>query len=176
MADTDPPNLGLLIKLLKLTTSSSDAEALSAMRKANEQLAKFGGCWERLLTSHVTVIGDPFVGIATPPPRAPISEPPRPPRTAPPRTAPPPPPPRGPRPAKPRGGPALPNRYDGVCILCKKQLSAGEGLLRRDPKDTRWEVTCKPGTCNPKPVPTKGPKPRPGVGDLLNSIDDLTPF
>jgi hypothetical protein len=46
------PNLTLLIKLLKMTTSSHDAEALLAIRKANEQLAKFGGDWERLLNAN----------------------------------------------------------------------------------------------------------------------------
>lgn len=66
--DKDPPNLGLLIKLLKMTTSTSDAEALSAMRKANEQLAKFGGDWERLLLGKVKIIADPFSSIQAPPP------------------------------------------------------------------------------------------------------------
>ena len=66
MTDRDPPNLGLLIKLLKMTTSSNDAEVVAAARKANEQLKKFGGDWERLLTGKVTIIGDPF-GAASPP-------------------------------------------------------------------------------------------------------------
>jgi hypothetical protein len=66
------PNLTLLIKLLKMTTSSHDAEALLAIRKANEQLAKFGGDWERLLRSRITIIGaDPFSAIAEPPKREP---------------------------------------------------------------------------------------------------------
>ncbi len=65
MAD-ELPNLTLLIKLLKLTTSSSDAEALSAVRKANEQLLKFGGDWETLLRGKVTIIGDPFTGVEAP--------------------------------------------------------------------------------------------------------------
>ena len=65
--DTELPNLGLLIKLLKMTTSNTDAEALSAMRKANQQLAKFGGDWEALLRGKVTVIGDPFLDMPSPP-------------------------------------------------------------------------------------------------------------
>jgi hypothetical protein len=69
---TDAPaprslNLELLIKLLKLTASSNDAEALLAMRKAHEVLAKFGGDWEALLHSKVTVIADPFTAAAKPP-------------------------------------------------------------------------------------------------------------
>jgi hypothetical protein len=65
-ADKDPPNLGLLIKLMKLTASTNDSEALLAIRKANEQLQKFGGDWERLLQGRVTVIGDPFGQIPVP--------------------------------------------------------------------------------------------------------------
>lgn len=91
MAESDLPNLGLLIKLLKLTTSTSDMEALAAMRKANEQLTKFGGDWERLLRGKVTVIGDPFAGVAPPREseinrgrRAPsVPQPPQPPRPPP---------------------------------------------------------------------------------------------
>lgn len=88
----DLPNLGLLIKLMRLTTSDNDSEALLAIRKANEQLLKFGGDWERLLLGKVTVIGDPFLGsvIPTPPSTAQPSYTPRP--TAPQRPAPPPPP------------------------------------------------------------------------------------
>lgn len=56
----DPPNLTLLIKLLRMTASSNDGEALIAMRKANELLAKFGGDWDTLLRGKVTIIADPF--------------------------------------------------------------------------------------------------------------------
>lgn len=70
VATNDPPNLGLLIKLMKLTTSTNDAEALAALRKANEQLAKFGGDWERTLRGKITVIGDPFEGASAPTPPA----------------------------------------------------------------------------------------------------------
>lgn len=85
--DNELPNLGLLIKLLKMTSSTHDAEALSAMRKANEQLVKFGGDWERLLRGKVTVIGDPFIGVQAP--RTPPTST---------RPAPPPPAPQAPRP------------------------------------------------------------------------------
>lgn len=69
MAD-DLPNLGTLIKCLKMTTSSHDGEALIAIRKANEQLQKFGGDWETLLRGKVTVIGDPFAAVPEPEGRA----------------------------------------------------------------------------------------------------------
>jgi len=64
----DPPNLELLIKLMRLTTSSTDAEALMAIRKANEQVSKFGGDWDTILRGKVkvTVIGDPFKNLSTP--------------------------------------------------------------------------------------------------------------
>lgn len=72
MADAAPQakELTLLIKLLKMTTSAHDSEALAAVRKANEQLKRFGGDWETLLTKNVTIIADPFEGITKPPPQA----------------------------------------------------------------------------------------------------------
>jgi len=70
----DLPNLSKLIKLLKMTTSSNDAEALAFLRKANAELVKFGGDWESLLRGKVTVIGDPFDGcFAAPVPPPPTS-------------------------------------------------------------------------------------------------------
>ena len=60
------PSLTLLIKLLKMTTSSHDAEALVACRKANAELQKFGGDWDTLLRGKVTVIGDPFANLHKP--------------------------------------------------------------------------------------------------------------
>lgn len=85
VGDDDLPNLGLLIKLLKMTSSTHDHEALSAIRMANQQLAKFGGDWERLLRGKVTVIGDPFVGVEAPQTPAPATRPapPAPPRPTP---------------------------------------------------------------------------------------------
>ena len=79
---TEPPkakslNLELLIKLLKLTASSNDSEALLAMRKAHEVLGKFGGDWEALLHGKVTVIADPFTAAAPPPPQHHHAPPPR---------------------------------------------------------------------------------------------------
>lgn len=84
-------NLELLIKLLKLTTSSNDSEALLSARKANEVLAKFGGDWEALLRGKVTVIADPFSASPTPdyvPRHTAPPPPPRPPAPPPPPQAP----------------------------------------------------------------------------------------
>lgn len=56
-------NLDLLIKLMGMTTSANDAEALVAIRKANVVLQKFGGSWRDLLLSKVKIIEDPFVNL-----------------------------------------------------------------------------------------------------------------
>lgn len=73
----DIQGLPLLIKLLKMTTSSNDGEALVALRKANKTIIDQGWDWESLLLAKVKIIGDPFAGlhrpkVDTPPPmRAP---------------------------------------------------------------------------------------------------------
>jgi len=96
-APDDGPSLTLLIKLLKMTTSSNDGEVCIAARKANGLLGRhFGGDWEALLRGKVTVIGDPFADMpappkkeATPTPRAPMRPQPRAPqRPVPPRASP----------------------------------------------------------------------------------------
>lgn len=97
---TGNQNLDLLIKLLNLTTSSQDGEALVAIRKANEQLSRFNATWESLIRSKVTIVADPFSG--TPSQAQPTFQSRPAPAATPPRPAPPPPPPRpAPRPASP---------------------------------------------------------------------------
>lgn len=122
--DNDPPNIDLLIKCLGMTKAENDGQALVAIRKANQQLEKFGGSWDALLRGKVTIIGDPFRDIpAPPPPRdngfastrgfgAPAA-PPRPQPAAPP-----------PRP-KPR---PIPNKFEGFCHKCGGRVLAGAGL------------------------------------------------
>ena len=91
--------LSILIKLLKMTTSTHDHEALSAMRLANAQVLKLGTDWEDLLYAKVTLVADPFTSIpdVTPAPGPGStsygrpSSPPRPSTQPPPRPAPPPP-------------------------------------------------------------------------------------
>jgi hypothetical protein len=120
-SDTTAPSLTLLIKLLKMTTSSHDAEALVACRKANAELQKFGGDWDTLLRGKVTVIGDPFENLRKPDPGRTEAPPPPQPRPAP--QAPPPyqgfsvrpkaakPPPKAaPKPVTPTKPPAWSNR------------------------------------------------------------------
>lgn len=62
------PDLGLLIKMLKMTTSDTDTMALVAIRKANKELEKFGGDWEALLRGKVkvTIVSDPFANNSIP--------------------------------------------------------------------------------------------------------------
>lgn len=52
--------LTLLLKLLGMTGSDNDAEALGFIRKANEHLARMGWTWDTLLRGKVTVLADPF--------------------------------------------------------------------------------------------------------------------
>jgi hypothetical protein len=61
-------NLEKLIKLIRLSESSNDAEALAALRAANALLKRAGWDWEKLLRGKVTVVADPFSNIPAPPP------------------------------------------------------------------------------------------------------------
>lgn len=55
-----------LIKLLGMTTSANDAEALSFIRAANSELDKLGKTWSEFIMSKVTVVADPFDKVPTP--------------------------------------------------------------------------------------------------------------
>lgn len=56
------PKQDLLLKLLRLTESDTDGEALSAIRKANALLKANKWDWEKLLRGKITIIADPFAG------------------------------------------------------------------------------------------------------------------
>lgn len=65
----NPPELPKqeqLIKLLGMTTSANDAEALAFMRKANALLAAAGWSWEKLIRGKIRVLEDPFKSIPEP--------------------------------------------------------------------------------------------------------------
>ena len=49
-----------LIKLLGMTTSPNDGEALVAIRKANAELDRLGKTWAEFIMSKITVVADPF--------------------------------------------------------------------------------------------------------------------
>lgn len=60
MANPDDKLLEKLIKLMKMTTSANDGEALTAVRMANAALARDGHDWETLLRGKITIVADPF--------------------------------------------------------------------------------------------------------------------
>lgn len=63
---TKSDDLKLVIKLMKMTTSQNDSEALAALRQANKRLLAAGWDWEALLTAKVTIVADPFGSIEAP--------------------------------------------------------------------------------------------------------------
>jgi len=69
----------LLIKLLRMTASPNDGEALVALRKANTLLATAGWDWDKLINGKITVVADPFNNLADPFATRPASSPPPPP-------------------------------------------------------------------------------------------------
>lgn len=83
------PKEQLLLKLLKMTTSSNDAEALVAIRKVNELLTSSGWDWDKFVAGKIRIVENPFKNLGTPPRREGVSggfappPPPPPPRTAP---------------------------------------------------------------------------------------------
>ena len=115
-----------LIKLLKLSTSPNDAEALLAVRKANEAVKAAGWDWERLLRGKVTIIADPFTA---PPPRAadvrhPGAPPPPPPRPQQRPAQPPPRPAYNPPPPRPQPRPQPQPAYAQKAAQSKQQRRA----------------------------------------------------
>lgn len=65
MSENTTSNFSLLVKLLRMTTSANDAEAIVSMRKANSVAEKFGG-WEKILLERITIIEDPFEKLSRP--------------------------------------------------------------------------------------------------------------
>lgn len=70
------PKQELLVKLLMMTTSSNDGEALTAIRKANELLKTQGWDWVKLIAGKITIVEDPFKDLAMPEVRQSYSPPP----------------------------------------------------------------------------------------------------
>jgi hypothetical protein len=162
----------LLVKLLKMTTSSSDAEALVAMRKANELLTSAGWDWDRLMAGKITVVGDPFAGLGDPTPKVERQKagwsptpPPQPAPTWKPMSL----------PVNAQRG----NKFEGFCYPCGKAVATNGGFIfkasdyhSRAPS-AGWQVIC--ATCNGSRLITIGPQPakRNGVGARKATIDDL---
>ena len=143
---TEVPKQELLAKLLRMSTSPNDGEALTAIRKANELLRSAGWDWDKLLAGKIKVAADPFSGLGTPhnptPVRTAPSPAPRPPHptappprsypSQPPRPQAPPPPPKPQAPFEPwshRSTNGQPNIYPGPCYCCGHSVSARQGKL-----------------------------------------------
>lgn len=168
-ADEKLPKHELLLKMLKMTTSDNDGQALVAIRKANALMESAGWDWDRLFAGKITVVADPFASISTPKARQGDGPSYRsgeaPPRPAPPRpTRPgdygtafrPPPPPQAPHTgfmANTPPPPTLPlsttkNMYPGFCYVCGNHTPSQDGFAfqphqhnHRAP--TKWAVLCK---------------------------------
>jgi hypothetical protein len=169
----DLPKQELLIKLLKMSTSPNDGEALISIRKANDLLKTAGWDWEKLIHGKIKVIEDPFKSVDVPLSRTAHSAPPPAPRAPPaqsyhagPKPAP---PPRGHAPANPnQAGPTPPppprpapkphqplstkdNMYSGWCYCCGDPVGAKGGWIfdpsthNRSAK-SKWEICCN--SCN----------------------------
>lgn len=129
------PKQELLIKILGMTTSDNDGQALVAIRKANALLDAAGWTWERLIQGKITIVedpfngaGDPFAAMFTTKPAAPA-----PPRQRAPGFAPasPPPPPNRPWTAGGANGSIsnMNNKYVGFCYCCGVEVPAGAGFF-----------------------------------------------
>lgn len=180
----DLPKQELLLKLLRMTTSSNDGEAIVAIRKANELLQSAGWDWDKLIAGKIKVVGDPFGNIEQPlnrqthsrPAPPPPPQPARPVRPAPPPPPPPPPPPR------PRPQPLMStksNLYAGWCYCCGDAVGAQGGWIfdpsvKNSRAKSKWQIICK--TCNvsnyPSIGPTAAPRQRP-LGNLTPSLGDI---
>jgi hypothetical protein len=149
MDDTNIPKQELLIKLLRMTESDNDPEALTALRKVNAFMRSVGWDWERLINAKIRIIEDPFKGLSTPPGGRATVRPSAPPRPA---AAPSPPPPTA-KTTWPLG--ITPNRFAGHCYCCGVEVHANAGLIFRPsqyhsaaPSD--WKVACV--DCNTRAI------------------------
>lgn len=175
MSSDNIPKHQLLVKLLKMTTSNTDAEALVAIRKANALLTEAGWDWEKLMTGKIVVVGDPFANLKAPPIpeattyRAPVQPTPRP--------SPPAPPPvysKKPTPQFPLG--IGPNKFEGHCYCCGRLVAVGGGFFFK-PSDwhhratSSFKTTCT--TCNTSGHVGPSSAPRQGPGARKVTADDL---
>jgi hypothetical protein len=188
----DLPKQELLIKLLKMTTSPNDGEALIAVRKANDLLKSAAWDWEKLIHGKIKVIEDPFKSVDIPlnrdmhrsPPPAPrprpAPPPPQKPYVSPVQSAPPPPPPprRTPPPVQPLS--TRDNLYAGWCYCCGDPVAAKSGWIF-DPSLTnsraksKWEICCN--SCNNSTYrnvgPSRAPRNRHTTNATIPGLNDI---
>lgn len=143
MTETLPKHV-LLVKLLKMTASDNDGEALSAMRKANALLTTAGWDWDKLMSGKITVVEDPFASIGVPKSSRPAADNFNPADYVAPYQ----PPPPNKRTTWPLGQVA--NKFAAACWCCGAEVLAGKGFIFK-PGDhssgpMQWKVACTP--CN----------------------------
>lgn len=66
MTEETLPREELLRKMLNMTTSSNDGQALVAIRKANALLEGAGWSWDKLLAGKIRIVENPFKNIPNP--------------------------------------------------------------------------------------------------------------
>jgi hypothetical protein len=196
----DLPKQDLLVKLLKMTTSNNDGEALTAMRKANALLLTAGWDWDKLIAGKIKVVEDPFKSVMDPfayrdsGPRPRPAPPPQP-KQAPPQqqarygsggaysaqqpgAA----PPRSQQAPKPQGNPigsTKENIYAGWCFCCGDAVLGKQGFIfdpanRNKSAKSKWQIVCK--VCNVKDFPNIGPTAYPRqrpLGNATPSLNDI---
>lgn len=124
--------LETFIKVILMTGSDSDGEALAAIRRANSMLRAANTNWDALLRGKVTVVADPFTSIEVP--RNNASQ-----RPAAPPPPPPPPPPRATPPRSPSHNYTASarttntNTYPGTCFYCNVSVPTAMGAIRQVP-------------------------------------------
>lgn len=162
----------LLVKLLKMTTSAVDAEALVAMRKANQLLADAGWDWDKLMAGKITVVGDPFANLGDPTPKVETYAEPAP-RYKPQPTSPP------PQRSRLPVNSTRSNGYEGHCYCCGRLVAVGGGFIFRArdyhsrAPSTGWQVICTTDNNNPNAVIGPSPAQRQGRGARKVTADDL---
>lgn len=152
------PKQELLIKLLGMTQSDHDGEAVAAIRKANSLLAAAGWTWEQLIRGKITVVEDPFNNLTSNPweeiaKKTYAAAP-----TAPPRAPTPPPQPRRTFAqnipfvaSNSRQIGTIPNKFVGYCYCCGVEVPATTGRAFTPDKynpaaPSKWSVICIPCT------------------------------
>lgn len=182
MAEQELPKEELLRKMLNMTTSDNDGQALVAIRKANALLAQAGWSWDKLLAGKIKIIESPFKNMPNPAPKqASVQDEWR-------SRNPSPPPQRPADPYNVRGattgrglGLNRKNMYANYCYCCGDYVANDVGFIMK-PKDhnpsapDKWSIVCAScnQTCNYVPVKasmkntgqTTVRAPAPNLGDL----------
>lgn len=140
MAEKPSEDFAKLIKLLKMTTSSNDGEALTAMRMANATLTRLGWDWDKLFAGKIKLIADPFASPSLREPPAPKAAPQS--QAKPNQAA----PPRQPRTTQQAAAtPVFPQRRivdnGGSCTFCGTHQQF-RGLIYKHDASSKWAFFC----------------------------------